>query len=621
MTVCHRVAADGGVFVDSALLTMASATPGAAIHYTLDGSDPTEQSALYTGAFTLEQTDIEVRAIAIHFWPPELKESNVSVSNVFTIKASTPKIDPSEGAFTAKVLVKLTSATSGAQIRCTLDGSEPTAESAVCVSPVLITETGTLLKAVATKEGLAVSDVASMGSPVVIKATPPKLTPDGGTFTDQVVVVLSCVTEGCTMHYTTDGGVPSQASTLYTQPILVETTGTVIRAIAVAAGKAVSDASVSAEYSIETAAPVFSANGTEWGEADNLLEYYVENAIITMESSSAGADIYFTTDGRVPSEDAGATLYTEAYHDTKLGRETLKAMAYAPGKLPSPVSTSVIYDIVRRTTPPRILPAASGPYTAKVLVTIQDPDQGQVFLTMDGSEPSHASIPYHGPFTITDIGTTVVKAIATKDHQADSHIITSSFLVLEQVKTPLISPSAGTYTDNVTVFLECATEGAVIRYTTDSTEPNAASAQYNPELGVVLTVGADGEEKGYFVKAMGMKAPEMGDSRVATSGLILVQPQVEAPTLTPDMEGPYKDSVDVYIACETAGATIYYTTDGSEPSEGSRVYDPTKPVTLYQTDKVVKAIAFAPHMAASEVADSVPYVIEVSDPVFEPGLF
>jgi hypothetical protein len=62
---------------------------------------------------------------------------------------------------------------------------------------------------------------------------------------------------------------------------------------------------------------------------------------------------------------------------------------------------------------------------------------------------------------------------------------------------------------------------------------------------------------------------------------------VKAPTITPE-GGKFIDSVLVTLACETTGATIYYTTDGTTPTSKSTVYK--APFALKAT-ATVKAIA------------------------------
>jgi len=304
------ISPNGGIFVNTAQLTISTATPGAAIYYTLDGSTPTSISNKYTGSFAVGVTDLVVKAVALH---TGLAASSVAESAAFTIQASPPQLNPSGGAFTAEALIKVTSATAGAGFRCTLDGSQPTAETPYVESPVSVTATGSLVRCVTTKSGLSVSDVTSMASPVVIKAMPPVITPDSGDFTNQAIILMSCATVGCTMHYTTDGSAPGPGSALYTKPVHVTTTATVVRAVSVAEGKSTSDELATAALSIYAAAPTFSSNGTHWlGQESANEEYFVENAFISMESNTPGGVIVYTTDGQSPTTDAGIP-YTEPY--------------------------------------------------------------------------------------------------------------------------------------------------------------------------------------------------------------------------------------------------------------------------------------------------------------------
>lgn len=76
---------------------------------------------------------------------------------------------------------------------------------------------------------------------------------------------------------------------------------------------------------------------------------------------------------------------------------------------------------------------------------------------------------------------------------------------------------------------------------------------------------------------------------------------VEAPVIAPE-GGYFTGSQDVTITCPTSGATIYYTTNGDEPTTGSTKYTNTPQITLSTTEKTtIKAIAVKGDVS-SEVA-------------------
>ncbi len=83
---------------------------------------------------------------------------------------------------------------------------------------------------------------------------------------------------------------------------------------------------------------------------------------------------------------------------------------------------------------------------------------------------------------------------------------------------------------------------------------------------------------------------------------------VATPTFTP-AAGTYTSAQSVTIACATEGATIYYTTDGSEPSAtNGTVYSEAIAVNENMT---IKAIAVKDGMANSAVAEA-EYVIDIT---------
>jgi LysM repeat protein len=75
-------------------------------------------------------------------------------------------------------------------------------------------------------------------------------------------------------------------------------------------------------------------------------------------------------------------------------------------------------------------------------------------------------------------------------------------------------------------------------------------------------------------------------------------PSVATPTFSV-ASGTYYEAQNVTISTETAGATIYYTTDGTEPTASSSVYSTPIAVTTTMT---IKAIAVKAGMDNSAVA-------------------
>nr|MDD5486101.1 chitobiase/beta-hexosaminidase C-terminal domain-containing protein [Dehalococcoidales bacterium] len=85
------------------------------------------------------------------------------------------------------------------------------------------------------------------------------------------------------------------------------------------------------------------------------------------------------------------------------------------------------------------------------------------------------------------------------------------------------------------------------------------------------------------------------------------------PQFSPD-GGNYGEEKEVTISCATSGATIYYTTDGSDPDDGDTEY--TGPVTVDKS-MVLKAIAYKAGYDPSDVKTGT-YTLTVLTPVFDP---
>ncbi|NUU60771.1 glycoside hydrolase family 3 N-terminal domain-containing protein [Paenibacillus agri] len=151
-----------GTYKGLQIVTLSTATEGAEIYYTTDGSLPTADSKLYSGPIEISEMTV-IRSVAVK---EGMNSSYVAPFSYLITedsevkKVSAPQADPAGGTYTGEVKVKLTTATAGAEIRYTQDGSVPTASSQLYSGPIFVGKSKTI-KAIALKEGWKASDVSS----------------------------------------------------------------------------------------------------------------------------------------------------------------------------------------------------------------------------------------------------------------------------------------------------------------------------------------------------------------------------------------------------------------------------------------------------------------------------
>jgi hypothetical protein len=157
------------------------------------------------------------------------------------------------------------------------------------------------------------------------------------------------------------------------------------------------------------------------------------------------------------------------------------------------------------------------------------------------------------------------------------------------VATPLFSLATDTYSSDQSVTITCATAGAVIYYTVDSSVPSPASSAY------ASPVAVSGDGTVMTIRAMATHAG-MTDSAHAQVTVSIIYSQAAAPTFTPGA-GTYNLGQTVTLNCATAGATIRYMLGGSTPDGSSPAY--STPFDLPVGTTTVTAKAFKSGMAPS----------------------
>ena len=429
------------VYEESVDVTITAETPGSSIYYTTDGSVPDTDSNLYTSTLTLtESSTVKAIAVANGFRQSFIAETKYVVKQ----RAETPQISPEAGTYVENVSVTISTGSEGANIYYTLDGSTPNEQSAVYDGPLSVSSSLTV-KAIAGGGEFLPSDVVEAAYEILIIAEAPVVSPDAGTYVDEVEITLSTPTEGASIFYTLDGSDPTVESSQY-EGALVLTESTTVKAIAGGVGFVTSDI-VEAVYEVLITAEqpmIFPESGT-----------YVDVVEISMSTQTDGASIWYTTDGSTPTPNANSQLYTEAFSITESA--TVKAIAGGEGFATSEV-TEAEYEVLITAEAP-LFSAVAGTYADSVEVTLSSETPGvSIYYTTDGEDPSTGSTLYTSPLLITE--TTTLKAIAAGDGYVTSDVSEAEYLIVDyyldmQVSdenSALIVLRVGTAGDASTIF-------------------------------------------------------------------------------------------------------------------------------------------------------------------------
>ena len=182
----------------TSMVSITCGTAGTAIYYTTDGGTPTASSTGYSGPFPITGPTT-VKAIATH---TSLVNSEVGTLTIAQVATPTIQNNGSNA-------ISITSATEGATIYYTTDGSTPTISSTEYTEPLTENISGVTIKAIAVKENMIISEVGS-GS-VTLRCATPIITRVGMTFT------LSCsMPTDATFYYSLDESTPA---TPYNGPV------------------------------------------------------------------------------------------------------------------------------------------------------------------------------------------------------------------------------------------------------------------------------------------------------------------------------------------------------------------------------------------------------------------
>jgi sugar lactone lactonase YvrE len=154
-----------GTYTTDQSLTISCVTAGAVIHFTTDNSAPSAASPPYNAPIAVagNGTTLTVKAIAVR---EGMTASNIGAARyvISYPQVATPVFNPIAGAYSSGRSVTISTATAGAEIHYTTDGSTPTGSSATYAAPIAVAGNGTheIIKAMATKTGMAASGMGTV---------------------------------------------------------------------------------------------------------------------------------------------------------------------------------------------------------------------------------------------------------------------------------------------------------------------------------------------------------------------------------------------------------------------------------------------------------------------------
>jgi len=463
----------GGSFQNSVSITMTADPSEASIYYTTDGSEPNISSSLYTGEFDLT-TSATLKAAA---FLAGYQDSNVSSAN-FTITTVGGNQSPVLTAIGDKAVYENQS------LNFTVEASD-----ADLTTPILNADMSDL-------------PVGANFNSVTGEFNWPTISGDAGTYavtftaTDSVDPTLS-VSESITIWVN---------AALNTTPYLQDSSGQFIVSIEAEDYHGVRDSSAGQMWTTTTATGGYTGTAAMQASPTGTAGYY--SAGYSTESTQLDYNIEFVTAGThyLWIRGNGPTTGSDSLHAGLNGTEVSSAEtisyfnqfwdwsntqqgtnAVVTLNIPNPGvhtlnlwmrESGMVVDKIVLTTDPSFVPNGSGPtvsllsgapvvdmptinptggsFVESVQVSLDvTPSDSTVYYTLDGSEPTTASLQYSSAFTLTE--STTVKAIGIRGGYNNSVVNTVNFVKINAGNASsffehyweMNEPVAGTYFDSV----------------------------------------------------------------------------------------------------------------------------------------------------------------------------
>lgn len=315
---------------------------------------------------------------------------------------------------------------------------------------------------------------------------------------------------------------------------------------------------------------------------------------VLLKNKTDGATIHYTvnTDGSVPADPTvSSSVFDEAQPIVINGKTVIKAFAVKNGV------KSAIVTLTYTTKDQLASPTASIESGAMVSrgtrLNLKAASGATIYYTTDGSDPTDrsSSSVVSGSDLVLDgaAGAQVtVKAYAVMDGKSASEVATFTYQISKNMGGVTADVATGSEVSNGSkVNLMTDVTDAQIYYTTDGSSPADSGIK-----GTVVTInGTSGST--FTIKAV---AKINGDAGTVCTFTYRIKERPSAPTASPSGG---ELTIAKRVELSASAEKIYYTTDGTTPTESSNLYK--EPVLINRTTNL-KAIAVSKDGEISEVA-------------------
>ncbi len=529
-----------GVLHNPAEIALSCGTEGAKIFYTTDGTDPTDESTEYTAPIEVSSA-MTIKAKV---------EGNATISSAeYSFATAEPAIS-NEGSNYSDHTITITSATEGAKIYYTTDGTEPTEESAEYSEPFTISTFGTT-----TVKAIAVSDFGSSAvASTDVKITSagyPTFTPEAGTYPEAIDVVITSTTSEAKIYYTTDGSEPTEESDEYTAPIAIDRS-TTVKAIAIFEGQTAAAKIIEAAYKIDATVKEITFDFTNFSDAD--LDWAGIDQMPDEGNNDNNGWVVdeFEKDGlTVTFDNSSATNAAQSY---RLWYNKGVQLRLAKGGA-NDASTMTF----------------TAPEGSKITTIIFTGNNS--YFSYNASTGKIEKEESHNVWTWTGVAESIV---FTPHDFGGTMQLTSIAVTCSESNAPIFNYETGTYYQDLAVTMTTDLPGGKIYYTTDGTEPTAESTEYTEPVTIA---------KGEPGTTSTVKAIAVGERLNPINGLM------------EDYVSEVSEAVYTWAEIDNAGDTeiitvqqlINWFTTAEEPENLAEITDPAKIQWVYPNiDKVIE---------------------------------